>query len=83
MVSSRGNIIPNQFTIDDGDRILFQSYKSIIAIKYPYTRQVILDNGTWNYSNTTSKYRNIFLGETTKETTAKIKDGTYELSNLN
>ena len=35
------------------------------------------------YSKTTSKYRNMFLGETTKETQKKINSGEYILTNLN
>ena len=46
-------------------------------------RVVYLDENKWNYSETTSIYRNQFLGETTKETEAKIKNGTYKLVDLN
>ena len=42
-----------------------------------------LDKKYWNFSNTTSKYRNKFLNETTKETIAKIKSGEYKLVDLN
>ena len=42
-----------------------------------------LDSTYWNYSNTTSKYRRLFLGEGTKETEAKIKSGEYVLTDLN
>jgi hypothetical protein len=42
-----------------------------------------LDQKYWNYSNTTGKYRNIFLGETIKDTKAKIKSGEYILTDLN
>ena len=37
--------------------------------------QVVLDKTYWNYSVTTSKYRNQFLNESTKETQAKINSG--------
>jgi hypothetical protein len=33
---------------------------------------VYLDENKWDYSVTTGKYRNIFLGETRKETQKKI-----------
>lgn len=36
-----------------------------------------------DYSVTTGKYRNQFLGETKKETEAKIKSGEYILTDLN
>jgi len=42
-----------------------------------------LDGGTWDYSMTTNRYRNIFLGENKKATEEKIKSGTYKLTNLN
>ena len=44
---------------------------------------IYLDQKYWNYSNTTGKYRNIFLGETIKDTRAKIKSGEYILTDLN
>lgn len=62
----------------------FQSYDSIIVKKvYGGRLDVYLDRKYWNYSVTTSKYRNQFLGETTKETQAKIDSGEYVLCDLN
>ena len=81
MTSNSGYSVANQFIIRDGDKEIFKSYNSIIAIKENGT--VTLDSYFWNYSLTTSKYRNIFLGESTKETQAKIKSGEYKLANLN
>lgn len=83
MLSPRGNAIPNQFVIiTDGGRY-FQSYDSIIAF-VPYRNgKVILDERYWDCSVTTSKYRNIFLGEGSKETKQKIESGEYLLANLN
>ena len=43
----------------------------------------LLGRKYWNYSVTTSKYRNQFLNETTKETQAKINSGEYKLVDLN
>ena len=45
--------------------------------------KIELDQKYWNYSNTTGKYRNIFLGETITETKKKIKSGEYILTDLN
>jgi hypothetical protein len=73
--------VKNQFIIEDGNRIVFQSYNSVIAVKE--NGKVTLDNSTWDYSKTTGKYRNEFLNETKKETERKIKDGTYKLADLN
>ena len=88
---------PNQFLIVTPDAHYFQSYESIIA-KIPdlhntscFTKddlnshrfQIVLDKTYWNYSVTTSKYRNQFLNESTKETQAKIDSGEYKLVDLN
>jgi hypothetical protein len=82
MTGSNGNDIPNQFIIRTDKGTYFQSYQSIIAFK-ANDRSIILDRDKWDYSKTTGKYRNQFLGETKKETEAKIKDGTYKLDDLN
>jgi hypothetical protein len=82
MTSSRGNTIANQFIIDDNNESYFQSYKSMIA-KIDKFGKVFLDSYYWNYSRTTSKYRNMFLNMTTKEIEKGIKDNEIELVNLN
>ena len=87
ITSSNGNKIKNQFIITDEDNghTYFQSYNSIIVKKYVGQTQqhTFLDQKYWNYSNTTGKYRNIFLGETITETKKKIKSGEYILTDLN
>ena len=87
MTSNNGNKIANQFIIeDDFNTVYFQSYNSMIAKKTwndKGEKRVFLDSNYWDYSVTTSKYRNIFLNETKKETEKKIKDGTDILTNLN
>ena len=81
MTNGRGNIVKNQFIITDNGAMFFQSYNSIIAkIK---SGKTTLDRKTWDYSVTTSRFRNIFLGETTEDTRKKIKSGEYKLQNLN
>jgi hypothetical protein len=80
-----GNPVANQFIVSTPSYTLFQSYDSIIA-KTNFEdgkRVVYLDEYYWNYSRTTSKYRNQFLGESTKQTEDKIKNKTYLLTNLN
>jgi hypothetical protein len=80
--------VPNQFIIHDNEVEYFQSYRSIIAKKV-YTvndnlHKIFLDEYYWDYSKTTGKYRNIFLGDSgIAETRKKIKDGTYILTDLN
>lgn len=95
MTSSRGNKIANQFIITEDENEFsgnaiqyFQSYSTIIVKQDKFrtgvsTRQVWLDINKWDCSKTTGKYRNIFLGETKKETEKKIKSGIYKLVNLN
>ena len=83
MLSDRGNKIANQFIIEDNNgNDWFQSYKSIIVL-INSEGQVYLDEYYWDYSRTTSKYRNIFLNESTKETQKKITKGQYKLVDLN
>lgn len=91
MTSGRGNKIANQFVITDvletGVVTIFQSYDTVIARVWTdpvsAANHVQLDAGKWDYSVTTSRYRNIFLGETTKETQKKIDSGEYILVDLN
>lgn len=79
------NNIPNQFIIYDDNKTYFQSYRSIIVKIERLEDKVItyLDPVYYNYSRTTSKYRNAFLGESTKEIESKIKQGVYILQDLN
>ena len=81
ITGSRGNKIPNQFIIYTDNGSIFQSYASTI-VKID-SGKTYLDESKWNYSNTTGKYRNIFLNETIKDTRKKIKSGEYILTNLN
>lgn len=81
--SSKGNKIANQFQVRTEKGIFFQSYNSLICFVSNDGTSTILDEKFWDYSKTTSKYRNIFLGETTKETQEKINKGIYTLANLN
>jgi len=91
ITSNNGNKVANQFIItDDNYNQYFQSYNSIIVKKFFHnwedgteTTSTYLDQKYWNYSNTTGKYRNIFLNETIKETKKKIKSGEYILTDLN
>ena len=82
MTSPRsGGPVANQFIIYTSEGRYFQSYDSIIvAIK---NGKITLDENTWDYSRTTGKYRNEFLGEYIEETRAKIESGEYELEDLN
>jgi hypothetical protein len=83
MESNRsGRGVANQFIItDDEGNETFQSYRTIIATNK--CGNITLDVNSWDYSKTTGKYRNIFLGENKAETERKIKSGEYKLEDLN
>ena len=92
MTSNKGNKIANQFMVyDDNNNKYFQSYNSVIVKISNFVKHenglplstVYLDEKYWDYSVTTSKYRNIFLDEAKKETQKKIDNGTYILTDLN
>lgn len=81
MTSPQGNKVANQFIITDKGDEYFQSYNSIIAKRSK--GKIYLDEYYWDYSRTTGKYRNEFLGEYIAETRKKIKSGEYKLVDLN
>ncbi len=91
MTSPRtGKEVANQFRIYTDEGVYFQSYKSIIAFipsgssqNRPTAGKIVLDENKWDYSTTTGKYRNEFLGEGIAETRNKIKSGEYILTDLN
>ena len=95
MKAEQFNGAKNQFIIYSEDGVYFQSYNSIIVFipkkagknNNPYSTppewRIKLDERYWDYSKTTGKYRNLFLGETKKETQGKIDSGEYILTNLN
>lgn len=89
MISPRtGRPVANQFTIEGPDGEYFQSYRSIVAFRGNFVagerdRKILLDRDTWDYSRTTAKYRNEFLGMSTKEIEEAIKSGRIQLANLN
>ena len=81
MINSNSKTVPDQFIIYNDMATFFQSYDSII-VKLA-NGNVYLDENKWDWSKTTSKYRNLFLSRTTAEIKARIKTGEYILSNLN
>lgn len=54
--------VANQFIIEDGNRVVFQSYDSTIA-EIDKTAKTITLFSAWDYSTTTAKYRNRFFDE--------------------
>lgn len=90
MASAKGNTVPNQFIIKEAvvrikgralKGTMFQSYSTNIAFKSE--GRVYLDKDNWDYSVTTGKYRNQFLGEGITTTRKKIDSGVYALADLN
>jgi len=82
MESSRGNEVPNQFKIETPEGVFFQSYKSIIAV-IRLNGDIELDEKYWDWSVTTSRYRNSFLNMKTKDIKKAISTGEIVLKNLN
>lgn len=56
-----GRPVANQFIIFDDNKLVFQSYDSMI-VTWEKSTSTITFGRNWNYSVTTSKYRNEFLG---------------------
>lgn len=87
MTSPRsGREVANQFIIRDNatSRTTFQSYDSMIVI-IDYQNNTISLGENWDYSMTTSKYRNQFFEEqgfsdlaSTKALADALKTGKYE-----
>jgi hypothetical protein len=64
MTSARsGREVANQFVIEDGKRVVFQSYETPIALYNKETKVCIVNIDYFDYSVTTSKYFNQFIRE--------------------
>lgn len=70
ITNGRGRKVANQFIITDGNVYTFQSYNSVVAV-VDFDNSTVTLGSNWNYSTTTSRYRNRFF-----ETL-----GLYEMSN--
>ena len=83
MTSSNGNKVPNQFIIDSGNKTVFQSYTTIVAVNE--NGKITLDSNALEYSNTTLKYLKQFLNtnESKKSLYEKIESGFYQVEDLN
>jgi len=86
--NNTGRPIANQFivnsycTVCGNEGEYFQSYNTMIAKKE--IDNIILKKGYWdNYSATTNKYLNQFLGTSgIAEIRAKVKSGEYEVGDI-
>lgn len=84
IVNNKGNIVKNQFRIENGTTVAFQSYETIIAEIHFGSAFIRFDKYAFDYSNTTSRHLVNFLNnELNKNYSAKdyrkmIKDGKIE-----
>ena len=82
MFTSSGGVAKSQFEVHYENGVAFQSYSSVIAIKFndkvseKFKGKVVICSD-YKYSNTTSKYRCAFLYEKIKDTDKKIENETY------
>ena len=60
ITDGRGRKVANQFIINDGNVYTFQSYNSVIAV-VDFDNSTITIGYDWDYSTTTSRYRNKFF----------------------
>lgn len=61
MTSARGNKVPNQFKLYYNNYVAFQSYQTLISV-YDCKNDTMYTDKEF-YSNTTSKYKNLFNEE--------------------
>ena len=84
MYSSNGNKVANQFVITLPENVtVFQSYNTVIAQNR--NGEIVLDSKALEYSATTTKYLKQFLNtsDSKKQIQAKIKNGFYQVEDLN
>ena len=81
LTNKQGNKVANQFIIEDGNKVAFQSYDSLIC---EIENGCITFTKKYNFSPTTSKHRNAFLSNylmaeiKTPDVEKMIKDGQYK-----
>lgn len=60
LINANGNTVANQFVIEDGNEIYFQSYNSLVAKR---DGRVFTLGRDFDYSRTTSKHLHTFMEE--------------------
>lgn len=58
-----GREVANQFVIEDGNKVYFQSYNSVVAKVDNGLMGTVTFGPDWDYSKTTMKHLNVFLKE--------------------
>ena len=84
MISRNGNKVVNQFIVTLPENVtVFQSYNTVIAQNR--NGKIVLDSKALDYSATTLKYLKQFLNttESKKQLQDKIKNGFYQVEDLN
>ena len=81
LINNHGNAAANQFIIWDGNKRIFQSYRTKIA--EIENGQITIDSNAMGYSKTTSKHLYIFLGMDRKQIEQQVKDGIIMVNDLN
>ena len=77
LINEKGNRVANQFVIENGSIIAFQSYNSIVCEIRPATmgfEKVVVLGKDWDYSKTTMKHLNGFLRQNNLEFLAGAKN---------
>lgn len=77
------NLTKNQVVVQfsDGSEI-FNSYGKNI-VEYSKNHKIYFDKKYWNFSNTTSKWRNKYMGVDSKWVKDAIKNGIVKFKDLN
>ena len=84
MLSSRsGKPIANQFVVTVDNMEIFQSYKTVIAVRRANDTEVVLLDYNYSYSPTTSKYLYQFLGFKKDRINMKVQDNSIRIMDLN
>ena len=81
--STSGKPIANQFFITIDDMEIFQSYKTVIAVRSANNPEVVLLDHNYSYSPTTSKYLYQFLGFKRDIINKKVQNNSIRIMNLN
>ena len=84
MISQNGNKVANQFIVTLPENVtVFKSYNTVIAQNR--NGEIVLDSKALEYSATTTKYLKQFLNtsDSKKQLQAKIRNGFYQVEDLN
>lgn len=77
LINERHRLVKNHFVVELDSKTILYSYESSIVM-IDAQGQIHL-SAHWDYSATTIKNRELFLGEPSIETQKKIKNGEYKM----